>query len=155
MTHVLHCKWCLILFWKTMGRVRWVPWDVRGVSGSVVCRSWEALWSLIAAAPSVTPLFLISLSLLQLIPRGALAQPPALWTRRMQMAGLWSSMWRLPVVSKVRMVFLALALYKKHALKFCVLSLTVGLMQSPLKSTESSLSLQWLLDQAQERFNRG
>lgn len=136
MTHVSHCKWYLILFWKSMGRVGWVPCCVRDVSGSLVCCSCESSRRLIGAVTSVTPLFLFSLSLPQFIPRGALTQPSALRTRRMQVAGLWSSMWRLPVISKVRTVFLALALYGKHAPKFCVRSLTVGLMQSPLKSTE-------------------
>lgn len=84
----------------------------------------ESLWGWIVVVPSVYSIFSSLFSSLQSIPRGALAQPPAVRTRRMQMAGLWSSMWRLPVVPKVRMVFLALALYRKHALRFCVLSLT-------------------------------
>lgn len=64
-----------------------------------------SLWRIIGVVPLVTTLLLFFLSPLQLIPRGALTQPSAIWTRRMQMARLWSSMWRLPVVSKVRMDF--------------------------------------------------
>lgn len=141
--------------WKPMHSVRWVPWDVRDVSGSVVCCSLESLWGVIGAVRSVTTLSLFSLSLLQFIPRGALTQPSTLRTRRMQMARLWSSMWRLPVVSKVRMFSWHLHCTESMPWNFVCCHSPTGLMQSPLKSTESSLSLQWLLDQAQERFNRG
>lgn len=156
MTHVSHCKWYLILFWKTMGRVRWVPCGVRDVSGSLVCCSWESSRRLIGAVTSVTPLFLFSLSLPQFIPRGALTQPSALRTRRMQVAGLWSSMWRLPVVSKVRMVFFGARVVRKACPEILRAVPHRGPDAKPTEvNRESSLSLQWLLDQAQERFNRG
>lgn len=114
----------------------------RFIQPAVACVGSSGLLCLVGWFLAADP-FSDPLCFFQFVPWGALPQPPPLWTWRVQVAGLWSSVWRFPVVSEVSRVLCCFLLSHSHHLPLSMLFLIKCLFEGGFHTTGLRVDSKW------------